>query len=332
MKEKKAYIYIKGTALSSETFKDASADELRALIVFTEADGAPLTADEVSLRGGLSRSRAAAAIALWLEEGVLREDDGAPVITEEFNTGKREGEINARASVDVARTIRDAQLAEMISECSRLLRRTTLPTEDAKKLTGLYEQYGLSTEYILTLTAFLTHGGERRVNIDTLVNAAIRYSTEMEISTVEALEAYIEKKEGESATVKEFRKIFGIYDRALSKTEEECFLRWSKEYGYFTEIVGEAYDLAVMGGYKRLVFQANRLLTRWYETGCRTVADCRMRYEADEAEKKQSRDAEKREKKAAAKPRDTYSDFDPEEALRLALERSFGSDDDEENS
>ena len=331
MSEKKTYVYIKGRATASDVFRDASADELRALVTLIEADGKPISAEELSEAAGISRARGAAAITLWLEAGVVRENDGTPIITEEFDTGEREGEIKARASVDVARTIRDAKLSEMISECTKLLRRTTLPTEDAKKLCGLYDQYGLSTEYILTLTAFLTHGGERRVNVDTLVNAAIKYSTEMDISTVEALEDYIEKKESESATVKEFRKIFGIYDRALSKTEAECFERWSRQYGYFTEIVGEAYDLAVMGGYKKLVFQANRLLTRWYETGCRTVADCRMRFEADEEEKKQNRQTEKRDKKAA-KPRDTYSDFDPEEALRLALERSFGSDDDNENS
>ena len=332
MSEKKAYTYIKGRALSSEVFADASAEELRALLVMIEKCDTPLTGDDVSVLASISRARAAAAIALWVEAGVIREYNGAPTLTEEFVTGEREGEISERPSLEVARTIRDEGLSDMIAECTRLLRRTTLPTEDSKALSGLYEQYGLSAEYILTLTAFLTHGGERRVNVDTLVNAAIKYSTEMDISTVEALEAYIEKKENESATVKEFRKIFGIYDRALSKTESECFERWSRQYGYFTEIVGEAYDLAVMGGYKRLVFQANRLLTRWYETGCRTVADCRARFEADEEEKKRERDKEKRERKAETKPRDNYSDFDPEEALRLALERSFGSDDDDENS
>jgi DNA replication protein DnaD len=327
MTEKKTYIYIKGKALASEVFPDASADELRALVCMIEATS-PLNADEISKRSGISRARAAAAVALWLEAGVLKEADGAPVISEEFNTGAREGEIEERSSLEVAKTIRDEQLSDMISECTKLLRRTTLPIEETKKISGLYQQYGLSSEYILTLTAFLTHGGERRVNVDTLVNAAINYSTEMGISTVEALEAYIEKKESESAAAKEFRKIFGIYDRALSKTEAECFERWSREYGYFTDIVGEAYDLAVMGGYKKLVFQANRLLTRWHESGCRTVSECRARFEEDEAEKKRERDNAKREKKSAEKPRDTYSDFDPEEALRLALERSFGSDDD----
>ena len=332
MSEIKTYIYVKGKAASSEVFIDASAEELRALIALIERDGVPTSAEELSVLARISRARAASAIALWVEAGVARECDGTPTLTEEFNTGEREGEISERPSLEVARTIRDEGLSDMIAECTRLLRRTTLPTEDSKALTGLYEQYGLSPEYILTLTAFLTHGGERRVNIDTLVNSAIRYSTEMDIGTVEALEDYIEKKEKESATVKEFRKIFGIYDRPLSKTEAECFERWSREYGYFTEIVGEAYDLAVMGGYKRLVFQANRLLTRWYETGCRTAAECRARFEADEEEKKRERDNEKRTKRTETKPRDTYSDFDPEEALRLALERSFGSDDDDENS
>jgi len=332
MSEKKTYSYIKGKALSSEVFADASCEELRALIALIERDGTPITAEGLSALAKISRARAVAAIALWLETGVIRECDGAPSLTEEFNTGERDGEISERPSLEVARTIRDEGLSEMIAECTRLLRRTTLPIEDSKSLCGLYEQYGLSTEYILTLTAYLTRGGERRVNVETLVNSAIKYSTEMEISTVEALEEYIEKKENESATVKEFRKIFGIYDRPLSKTEAECFERWSRQYGYFTEIVGEAYDLAVMGGYRKLVFQANRLLTRWYETGCRTVAECRARFEADEEEKKRERDKSKREKKASTKPLDTYSDFDPEEALRLALERSFGSDDDDENS
>ena len=327
MSEKKTYIYIKGRATASEVFADASADELRALVSMMES-GVAMTADDVSEKTCISRARASSAIALWLEAGVLKENDGSPVLTEEFCTGAREGEIEERLSVEVAKTIRDAELAGMISECTKLLRRTTLPTEDSKAICALYTQYGLSCEYILTLAAFLTHGGERRVNVDTLVNAAIKYSTEMEISSVEALEAYIEKKESESATAKEFRKIFGIYDRALSKSENECFERWSKEYGYFTEIVGEAYDLAVMGGYRKLVSQANKLLTRWYESGCRTVQDCRARFEADEAEKKRERETVKREKKSSEKPRDTYSDFDPEEALRLALERSFGSDDD----
>lgn len=332
MSEKKTYSYVKGKALSAEVFADASADELRALIVLIEKDGIPLAHDELSMLAKISRARAAAAIALWEEAGIVRECDGTPTLTEEFDTGCHEAEIMERTSLEVARTIRDEGLSDMIAECTKLLRRTTLPIEDSKALTGLYEQYGLSAEYILTLTAFLTHGGERRVNVDTLVNAAIKYSTEMDISTVEALEDYIEKKENESATAKEFRKIFGIYDRALSKTEAECFERWSKQYGYFTEIVGEAYDLAVMGGYKRLVFQANRLLTRWYETGCRTVAECRERFEADEEEKKRERDKEKRERKSESKPHDNYSDFDPDEALRLALERSFGSDDDDENN
>ena len=329
MSEIKEYYYKPCRVTECEAFADASAEELRGLVAIIEAGCTPVTADEVATRARISRSRAAAAIALWLDAGVIREADGAPIVTEEFDPAVKRGEIDERPAREVAKTIRRSELADMITECGKLLRRPALNTEEIKELTALLEQYSLTEEYVLTLATFITHGGENKSSVRNLVNAAIKYSTEMDITTVEALEDYIKERENEGAAAKEFRRIFGIYDRPLSKTEAECFRRWSKEYGYFTEIVGEAYDLAVMGGYKKLVFQANRLITRWYETGCRTVAECRARFEEDEAEKKREREAERKEKKAAAKPLDKYTDFDPEEALRLALERSFGSEDEE---
>ena len=329
MTEKKAYYYIPRRATECEVFFDASAEELRGLVAIIESGDIPITAEDIAARAKISRSRAIAAIALWLDSGVIREADAAPSVTEEFNSRMAFGEIGERPAAEVAKAIRSSALADMISECAKLLKRPALNTEEIKELTALCEQYSLSEEYILTLATYITHGGENKSSVRNLVNSAIKYSTEMALATVEDLERYISERENEGAAAKEFRKIFGIYDRPLSKTEAECFKRWSKEYGYFTEIVGEAYDLAVMGGYKKPVFQANRLITRWYETGCRTVAECRARFEADEEEKKAARESERKEKKAASKPIDKYSDFDPEEALRLALERSFGSDDEE---
>ena len=328
MNEMKSFVYINSAPTECDSFEDASRDELRALIALMEAKR-PLTADEVADRAKISSPRAASALMLWAESGVIRESSVEPVITEEFDTPTRKGEISERAATTVAGTIRRESLAAMLSECAAVLGRAALNTEEIKEITALYDQYSLSEEYILTLATYLTRGGERRVAVRTLINAAIKYSTEMDITTAEELDEYIKKKESESAVSKEFRRIFGIYDRPLSKTEAECFDRWSREYGYFVDVVGEAYDIAVMGGYKKLVAKANELLKRWHETGCKTVRECRERFEQDQAEAKSAREAERKDKRATAKPRDTYSDYDPDEALRLALQRSFGTEEDD---
>ena len=118
------------------------------------------------------------------------------------------------------------------------------------------------------------------------------------------------------------RAIFGIYNRALSKTEKELFRKWSKDFGYYTEIVGEAYDIAVNTVTRGFVSNADKHLSRWYETGCRTVSDCRKRYEEDLAEKKAKKEKGKSEKKAA--PKERFGNFDVEDAFQRALDRSFG--------
>ena len=224
----------------------------------------------------------------------------------------------------MAKSIRSSSLAGMISECAALMKRAALNTSEIKSITALYEQFSLSEEYIVTLAAYLAEGG--RLTVTKLVNKAIKLS-EREIDNTKALEEYIVERESESEAEREFRKLFGIYGRAPSKTEKECFKRWSKDYGYFTDIVGEAYDIAVTSATRGHLKYADKLLTRWYETGCRTLSECKERYLADETEKKEKKSTETSAKSPQyqKKPEQKrYGNFDPKEAFMKALERSYG--------
>ena len=307
-----------------EAFVDASRDELRALIAIIEASGRVSDAQELAKSASISKARAAAAIVYWEEAGVLRSED-TPTITEEFEKSLSVGELAEKKSTEVAKTIRNSALAEMISECAKIMQRAALNTTEIKQLTELYEQYSLSEEYILTLAAYLA--GERKLTVTTLINRAIKYATEYEIDDLASLSAFIEERESTSAAEKEFRRIFGFSGRALSKTEKEYFKKWSRDFGYFVDIVGEAYDIAVMNGAKKIVAYVDNLLTGWYSAGCKTLIECKEKHARDIEEKKEQREKEKTSNKKSKKPLDNYSDFDPDEAFRLALERSFGSDD-----
>ncbi len=311
---------------SKSAFTEASAEELRVLLALIESDGAVDNLDNLSEKASVSKPRCRAALSFWKEAEVIfeRESTYTPTITEEFEERIHANEIREQSSEDTAACIRDNALKDMIEECATIMGLSTLNTQQIKELTALYEQYSLSAEYIVTLAAHLSNS--KRITVPILVNKALSLN-EKGIDNVKALEDYITEFEGENETIKAFRKIFGIYGRALSKSEKEYFRKWSKDFAYFTDIVGEAYDIACANATRGHARYADKLLTRWFEAGCRSLKECRACYENDEAERKNAA----KEKKLASQPKKTqkerYGDFDVEEAFMKALERSYKDSD-----
>ncbi len=315
---------------TKEAFTEASKEELRVLLAIIESEGKNIDAESLSVIAHTSKARCMSALVLWEEAGVIEKCNmDIPTITEEFEERLRLGKIREEDSLNVAKSIRDNSLADMISECAVIMKRSSLSSAEIKDLTALHDQYALSEEFIVTLAAYLAEEG--KLTVTKLVNKAIKL-TEKEIDTPEYLTEYIAEKSKESEAEREFRKIFGIYGRAPSKSEKDYFIKWSKEYGYFTEIVGEAYDIAVNSVTRGYAKYADKLLSRWFETGCRTLSECRERYEEDKKEKSAGKyPADKEKSNSSTKKFVKYTNFDAEEAFRLALERSYGSDDDDDD-
>lgn len=315
------YIYTPLSVSDKDAFSEASKEELRVLLALIECDGRFENIDTLAALARTSKARASSALVFWQEARVITAGESVPTITEEFEERLDAGKIREESSSAVAGSIRSEALADMISECAALMSRAALNTTEIKQLTALHEQYALSAEFIVTLAAYLSEKG--KLTVTKLVNKAIKL-TEREIETIETLEEYIAEKDGESEVEREFRRIFGIYGRALSPVEKECFKKWSSEYGYYTEIVQEAFSIAASYALRGLVKYVDKLLTRWYEAGCRTLAECKARYEADEAEMK-SKNTFGTKSGNTKKSTERYGDFDAEQAFLKALERSYGS-------
>ncbi len=307
--------------LSREEFTDASAEELRVLIAVREA----ATTDSEALSGlcRISKARAAAAVSYWKSAGILT-DDGTPTITEVFEKRISTGELDERTALETARDIRDHRLADMINECARIMKRTSdFNTKEIEKLTALYTQYSVSEEYIVTLAAYEADRlakTDKKLTVSKLIDKALRLIGK-DIDTLEALDEYIKKIESESTIERELRHLLGIYGRTITPTEKKFFKRWSHEYGYFTEIIGEAYDIAVHATGDRSLDYMDTVLTGWHKAGCRTLAECRAEQEKFRAEGAAKRASKKKEEE---KPKMKYGNFDVEDAFQRALERSYG--------
>lgn len=324
-------------ATETEEFAEASVHELRVLVALYESEGV-LDEEKLLAASGVSRARMSAALALWEESGVIAEvgEDETAIsvsffgskLSEEFPERVVLGELEEESGVEIAKTIRNNKLAALFDECAALMHKSMLTPAEIRRLSELSSQYGLSEEYILTLAAHLSE--ENMLSVGILVKRAITLVGQG-VGSVDALVDYIADRERERADFAEYRRIFGIYNRSLSKKEREYLERWSTEYAYGTEIVGMAYDIAVMNTAKLSFSYMDKLLSDWHGAGCKTLAECEQRYEQrkreldEEAEKKRERTAARRPEKKKSTPR--FGDFDPEEAFRLALSRSFESTD-----
>ena len=351
-------LYKKSPAASAESFSEATAEELRVLVVLMEAEGEALTYKEIAARASVSAARARSATALWRADGVLDKEpvkiaaavnktedrDASSAIRGNStannalnnNATNNNNEDNLRdefaerfssdmyeeRSVETAKTIRDGELSQLLDECAALLDKPALSTEEVKRITSVYSQLSLSAEYIFTLAAYLAQNGKF-----TATNLAKKAEglAEKGIDSLEALCVYIEDAKSENGTDKEFRRLFGIWNRKLSRADREYFRRWSEDFGYSTEIVGEAYGIMTANNASGGVSlkYIDTILTHWHEAGCKTVAQCRAEEERSRAEKTEKNGGKIGRKKPEAKPK--FVDFDVEDAFQRALQRSYGN-------
>lgn len=308
---------------ANSAFKEASKEELRTLIALIESEGKVEDAQELSRAAGISLARCKSALAFWEESGVIREDDGSPSITDEFDDRLVRGEISEVPAVEVAESIRNDDLAGMIDECALLLGHACLSNTEVKELTALYTQYNLSPEYIVTLIAHKAHKG--KTTVKRICDDAIRLSGRG-IDTVEALDSHLKSLEESSGTEWEIRRVLGIYGRNLSPSEKGYFKKWSETYGYSVAVITEAYDISALNTGSAKLSYMDAILTSWYESGCRTVSECKARSEAESAKLSTEKNTKKTSKTKPETPR--YGEFDVNEAFMNALERSFKSEDD----
>lgn len=305
--------------LGSECFSDASREELRVLLALVSLGGRPVGIDELARESGASVARVRSSLTLWAECGVIAEQDGFAFVTEEF-----EGTSLEDGSASVASDIRDEGLAELIAECGLLLERPALSTDEIKALTSLYTEQSLSFEYILALAAYLvskSSDGAARVTVKKLVREAEKLARGG-VDTLESLEAFVRSESERTEDEWEYRRVLGIWNRSLSRTEREYFRHWAKDLCYSVAIAEEAYDIAVRNTGKVSLPYMNKLLEAWHAEGCKTVAECRASAASESARLKSEHTKARTAKSTEAKT-PKYSEFDSEDALMRAIERSY---------
>jgi len=315
---------IKKSFSSFEEFIDASAEELRVLLVLIEKSGKAELSDLAAL-AGVSQARCKSCIALWESMGVIeraKDTLGEPVIIEEFEERLSENELYEVSGKELAQSIRDNKLADLFYEIAALLGKHELTPMEGSGVRRLSVQYDLSSEYIVSLAGY---GADReKLSVDRLVRRGMKLAGEG-VETVQELEQYIADKGRENAEINAYHRLLGIEGRKFSPSEAEYLRKWIYDYGFGEQIIEKAYDLSALNTGKVKFQYMDTLLEDWHLTGCKTIPECVARSEIVLAKLKAQMNEKNPKKSMAKAPKKNlrYGDFDPEEALKRALNRSF---------
>ena len=310
---------------SLECFKEASKDEMKVLVALASLGAESTTAEEIAESIDVSKARVAAAIALFEESGVIEKSEAGIYAEVEYEFEPKKSESNRDSKIEVANSIRDNDLYEMNVELENIFEKT-LEVREIERLTSLYTKKGLSIPYILTLTAYLKDTSQV-LSVEKVVREATKL-IDKGVNTLEELEIYIKEKSEEVAGEMEMRHLLGIRGRTLTKTEREFFKKWMHEYGYSITIIGEAYDITVNATGGKSVSYMDKILTTWHEAGCTTLEECRAKVMMRKQENaKNVKNSGQKSKKSIEAETPKYTDFNSEDALLRALERSYGESD-----
>ncbi len=320
MSEERGLKLKSGGVLNSEVFLEASAEELRVLIAVMENPFKYKSADEVARVAGVSHSRALSAITLFLAEGLfVREGD----VSYEFEDSS---DVNApieRSSLEVAENIRKKELADLFSELMRMMKKDSFNHNETKLINSFIEDDGLSEEYIITLAAYIAE--KKTLTVKNLAQE-LGYRLKDEIYTVEGLNQYIKSQEGRDLSLEaEFKATFNR--RSIpTKKELDLYRKWTEVYGFLPEIILFAQEINILAGNNYSYVYMDTLLTKWHESGCKSLDDCKKQNELFRAQIAKEKKLENTRAMSPSKskaPTPTYGDFDPSEAFERALARSY---------
>lgn len=303
-----------------ECFKEASKDELKVLLALASLGGEPISPDRLSEITDVSKARIKASIALFEEYGVISSTDGGMLADVEYEFTPTEKQ--KPGAKEIARTIRDNDLYELNRELENIFRKT-LEVRELARIASLYTEKGLSMEYILTLTAFI-QDTRKRPSVEMVYREANNLLAK-DIDNLEALEIYMKEKREAVPGEMEMRLLFGIRDRTLTKSEREYFKKWLVDFGYSGVIIGEAYDITVKATSKLSLPYIDKILTEWHASECKTLEECRAKSDSRSHEMgKKAKNSSQNKKKSVEAETPKYTDFNSEDALMRALERSYG--------
>ena len=203
-------------------------------------------------------------------------------------------------------------LADVTAMCQQIVGKIFTPADIAVIVT-MYDHLGLGGEYIVTLFSYLSGKGKNSLRY--IERTAVNLFDEG-VDTVDALNAYIKRKDEFEDNIGKIRSLIGAGQRELTAKEKKFFTCWLDEWCLPIDVITRAYEVTVDKIGDPSVSYMNKVLENWKNSDLTTIG-------AVEA----SLENYKKKKAEAAHGTETVngaeSGFQTDEFFEAALRRSY---------
>ena len=182
----------------------------------------------------------------------------------------------SKTEKDIAKIMSENKaLADLCLLAQEILGKT-LSTKETETLFWFYDYLGFSAEVISMLLEYCVSKNKRNMNY--IEKVAISWH-ENGITTMSAAESYISNEQEKKTYTYELKKLFGIENRNLSKSEELYLKTWHDDYDMSLEMIALAYEYCIMSTNKLSFPYMNRIIENWYHQNIRTIEDAEKDHE-----------------------------------------------------
>lgn len=150
----------------------------------------------------------------------------------------------------------------------------SLSGPELNTLFGIYDHLGLPPEVIFMLLTYCKEeiqdkfGPGRLPTMRQIEKTAFIWANE-EIMTLEMADEYIARRKQRKDIHGEIKRMLGIWDRALTKTETDYINDWLDK-GFGTEAISMAYDRTIAGTGAFKPAYMNKIIQNWHTKGLHT--------------------------------------------------------------
>lgn len=244
-------------------------------IMFLASTGTGAKTADIAKKLGLIESDVVNAIKYWNEKGIFS-GTGDTIIIKRSVDEEISHDTAKKSIEEVSRIIDgDSALSDLCAVAQEILGKT-LASNDLETLYWFYDQLGFSPEVITMLLEYCVSMNKR--NMKYIEKVAITWH-ENNITTMDEAQAYITGAAKSDEFVASLRRLFGINDRNLSKTEKLYLNSWRDELKMSADMVGLAYEYCIIATGKLSFPYINSILKRWAEQGISTIPEAEKDHE-----------------------------------------------------
>jgi len=178
------------------------------------------------------------------------------------------------------------ELADLCLLAQEILGKT-LTNSEIETLYYFYDELQLSPEVITILLEYCVSNGKKNMNY--IEKVAISWNKNG-IFTIDAADKFITAEKEKNGYAYKIRKLFGIENRNLSKTEENYLKTWHDKFLMDEDMVELAYEYCIMQTTKLSFPYINSILKRWHELNIHNIADAKKDHEDFKTKNKSQKD------------------------------------------